>query len=101
LLQYLTLKPDLIFKNKKGEVLKLRLESVLVSIEKDLMTDKTLTYFRKNLDDNLITLSDIKSNDKYINKIRRIIQIIAYDINKKTELPQSYQRIINSLIKNK
>lgn len=73
--------------------------SFVQDLEKDLMTNKTLTHFQTNLDDQTITLADIKTNNEHIKKIKRIIQIIAYDINQKIDLPQSYQRIINFLIK--
>ena len=94
-------------KNNKDNISKLNkvlssLNSISLTsdLEEDLMTTKTLPFFKKILGDNSITLDQIKKHKYKRDLIKSIIQNIAYEIKNKKDLPRYYQTLISFLLKN-
>jgi len=74
--------------------------SLTIDLEEDLMTAKTLPFFKKILGDNSITLDQIKKQKHKREPIKLNIQNIAYEIKNKKDLPRYYQTLISFLLKN-
>lgn len=80
-------------------LIKYNCSSMKKGLEDDLMTKNTLSYFREILGDRSLTLKRIKNERYRRNEIKRTIQLIAYAIENKTEIPHSFQVLIKQTIK--
>lgn len=80
-------------------LIKYNCSSMKKGLENDLMTKNTLLYFREVLGDHSLTLKRIKNERYRKNEIKRTIQLIAYMIENKTEIPHSFQVLIKQTIK--